>query len=79
MTWSVSHVPPLLRTVFVTGVEKRPNGATRVYVGVRSKGQYVLLDAEGTEAVERAWACGGHVCIAPSALEGLPIFTEDER
>lgn len=65
-----------MRTVFVTGVEHRPNGAVRIFVGSRHMGCYVLLDKEGTEAVERAWAGGGHVCIRPESIEGLPIFRE---
>lgn len=74
--WTSSGCPPLGRTVFVVGVEHRPNGAVRIFVGSRGEGQYVLLDPEGTEAVERAWNSHHHVCIEPAALEGLPIFNE---
>lgn len=74
--YTVEPVLPLTPCVFLTGIEERPNGAVRLYVGPRYLGRYILLDADGTEAARRAWAHGGHVTIGRDVLDGRPIFSE---
>jgi hypothetical protein len=71
----VTHLPPLLGpVVWITGVEDRPNGAMRVYVGQRGQGRYFLPEPDEREPIRRAWAGGGHVWTRPEDLEGRVIF-----
>jgi hypothetical protein len=78
MTVAVSTLPPLLGpVVWITGIEDRPNGAMRVYVGPRYLGRYFLPEPEDREPIRHAWGAGGHVWMRPGDLEGVPIFRED--
>ena len=75
MTVTVRSLPPLLpRVVWVTGIEDRPNGAMRVYVGQRGQGRYFLPEPDEREPIRAAWGRGGHVWMRPEDLEDRPIF-----
>lgn len=77
MTVTVRSLPPLLGPViWITGIEDRPNGAMRVYVGPRYKGRYFLPEPDEREPIRRAWGCGGHLWMHPDSLEDRPIFRE---
>ena len=78
MTVKVGTLPPVFGSVvWVTGIEDRPNGAMRVYVGHRYKGRYFLPEPADRETIRRAFHSSQHLWMKPSDLDGIPIFYAD--